>query len=127
MTEINPNNYPGANLTAVGRASGSPEYPRYDREGKYGYKELSVAVSQDYKDKDGNWVDRPAIWVAYVQHEDRWDKTPVGKGDLVRIDNARMETREYEDRDGNPKIGITAKFGSITVLESKGGDEEAPF
>ena len=126
----NENNYPGATLCLVGYAAGNPEYPAYDREGKRGFKQLSVAVNEGYK-KDGEFVQTGTTWYRIEKHEDAWAELGVGKGDKIRLDGAKQEVREYQDKNGDSKLGITLTYGDLTVLESKNGgsasDEEAPF
>lgn len=133
----NPNNYPGATNTLVGYAAGNPEYPPYDREGKRKFKQLSVPVNEGYKPKDGgDFVQTGTTWYRIEKHEDDWAKLGVGKGDKVRLENAKQEVRTYKNRDGEDQLGITLTYGELTVLESKGGgsapsrdelDDESPF
>lgn len=126
----NENNYPGATTILVGYAAGNPEYPPYDREGKRGFKQLSVAVNEGYK-KDGEFVQTGTTWYRIEKHEDAWAELGVGKGDKIRLDGAKQEVREYQDKNGDSKLGITLTYGDLTVLESKNdgsaSDEEAPF
>jgi hypothetical protein len=128
----NENNYPGATTILVGYAAGNPEYPPYDREGKRGFKQLSVAVNEGYKPKDGgDFVQTGTTWYRIEKHEDAWAELGVGKGDKIRLDGAKQEVREYQDKNGDSKLGITLTYGDLMVLESKNGgsasDEEAPF
>lgn len=132
MSEINPSNYPGATTILVGYAAGNPEYPPYDREGKRGFKQLSVAVNEGYK-KDGEFVQTGTTWYRIEKHEDAWAELGVGKGDKIRLDGAKQEVREYQDKNGESKLGITLTYGDLTVLESKNGgsasddDSDTPF
>ena len=130
----NENNYPGATLCLVGYAAGNPEYPPYDREGKRGFKQLSVAVNEGYKPKDGgDFVQTGTTWYRIEKHEDAWAELGVGKGDKIRLDGAKQEVRSYKNKDGVEQLGITLSYGDLTVLESKSGgsasddDDSAPF
>lgn len=127
---INPNNYPGATTTLVGYAAGNPEYPAYDREGRRGFKHLSVAVNEGYT-KDGEFVQTGTTWYRIEKHEDAWAELGVGKGDKIRLDGAKQEVRSYKNKEGVEQLGITLSYGDLTVLESKNGgsasDDEAPF
>lgn len=127
---INPNNYPGAATTLVGYAAGNPEYPPYDREGKRGFKQLSVAVNEGYS-KDGEFVQTGTTWYRIEKHEDAWAELGVGKGDKIRIDGAKQEVRSYKNKAGEDQLGITLTYGDLTILESKNGgsasDDDAPF
>lgn len=129
---FNENNYPGATLVLVGYAAGNPEYPAYDKEGKRGFKQLSVAVNEGYKPKDGgDFVQTGTTWYRIEKHEDAWAELGVGKGDKIRLEGAKQEVREYQDKNGDSKPGITLTYGDLTILESKNGgssdDSDAPF
>src|SRR5687767_10698689 len=119
MNDINPNNYDGANITIVGRAGGPAE--RKDFAGGGAITELSIAVGKGYK-KDGEWVDQGTDWYTLVAAPDyaaeHWP--PVGKGDKVRIDNGRFETRAFDRKDGSHDKALTIRFGDLSIIESKG-------
>lgn len=135
MTEINPNNYNGATIVLVGYAAGNPEFPPYDKEGKRPYKQVSVAVNEGYKPKDGDFVQTGTTWYRIEKHQDDWDSLGVQKGDKIRLEGAKQEVRPYTNGKGESVLGITLSYGDLTVLESKNGggsapasdDEEAPF
>lgn len=119
---VNPNNIIGANTALVGYVATEPRYPAFDKEGKRGLKEIPIAHNEGYK-KDGEWVTTGTTWYSVMVKEDFLASTPIGKGDKIRVDDAKQEVREYTNKDGETKIGITLSFGDITVLESKpGGD-----
>lgn len=122
---VNDNNYVGATLTLVGYAAGEPEYPPYDKEGKRGYKQLSVPVSEGYK-KDGEFVKTGTTWYRVEKHQDDWATLGVQKGDKVRIDNAKQEVRAYKNAKGEDALGITLSYADVTVLESSGGGSSDP-
>lgn len=127
---INPNNYPGLTATLVGYVAMEPAYPAYDKQGKHGFKEVKVAHNEGYK-KDGEFVQTGTTWYAIKVHQD--DLGNVGKGDQIRVDDAKQSTRTYTNKDGVEDIGILLEYGKITVLKSKNGDaggsydEETPF
>lgn len=118
MTNVNPNNYDGARAFVVGRAGGEPKE-------RNGFTELSVAVSQGYK-KDGEWVDIGTAWYTFSASSDYADQNwpEVGKGDKVRIDDAKLEVREYTKNDGSTGRDNRLTYGTLTVLESK---QDTPF
>lgn len=127
---VNENNYIGATLTLVGYAAGDPEYPPYDKDGKRGYKQLSVAINEGYKPKDGEFVKTGTTWYRVEKHQDDWAALGVQKGDKVRIDNAKQEVRSYKNAKGEDALGITLSYADVTVLESAGGSdsgEDTPF
>lgn len=128
MSDVNPNNYQGATVTVIGYAAGDPEYPPYDKEGKRGYKQLSVPVSEGYK-KNGEFVKTGTTWYRVEKHQDDWASLGVQKGDKVRIDNAKQEVRSYKNAKGEDALGITLSYADVTVLESSGGSDnsDTPF
>lgn len=124
---VNENNYDGANVTVVGRAGGPVTYK--DFQSGSSIAELSIAVGKGYK-KDGEWVDTGTDWYTLSAAKDyaanNWPS--VGKGDKVRVDDGRLEARSYEKRDGTEGIGLTIRFGTLTVVESKSAPSgDVPF
>ena len=86
--------------------------------------ELRLAIGHGYK-KDGEWTETSTTWLTYVASGD-W-AAPLrsfGKGDLVEITDAAVETRTFDKKDGSQGIGVTARFGSIDLLEAKGEREK---
>ena len=136
MTEaINPQNYVGANVTIVGHAGNAAQNPAYDKEGTRGILELSIGVGEGYK-KDGEWVDTGTTWYIYTASGEYADQLRnVGKGDKVRVDNARLEAREFKRKDESIGQQFGVRFGSLTIIESKGNAQpvddgfgsDAPF
>lgn len=119
MTETqNPDNYVGATTTIVGYAGGEPVTKEFSSGNSI--TELSISVGQGYK-KDGAWVDTGTTWYTLTATADyAADNWPyVGKGDKVRVDDARQETREYTNKADKVAQQITLKYGEIKVLESK--------
>lgn len=116
---INPNNITGATITVVGNAGGEVQVKEFGNGGSQA--ELSIAVGQGYK-KDGSWVDTGTTWYTLVAAADyAADKWPVvSKGDKVRLDEGRLETREFERKDGSKGQAFTIRFGTLSVVESKG-------
>ncbi len=122
----NQNNYEGATITLVGRAGANAENPPYDKEGSRGIKQIRVAVGQGYKNKDtGEWVDTGTTWFSVTGRADEIGH--VRKGDKVRLDDARLETREFDRKDGSKGQAFETRFGTLTVLESKSADSDKPF
>lgn len=122
---INPNNYVGISSTIVGYLAGDPRPPAYDKDGSKGIIELSIPINEGYK-KDGEFVQTGTTWYTYSAAGDYANTLKaLGKGDKVRIDDAKQEVREYKTKDGTDKLGIGLRYGSVTVLESKAGSSEA--
>ena len=137
MSETNPNNYQGATVTIVGYAAGEAKPPAYDKEGTKGVLQLSIPISEGFKDKNtGEWVEKSTTWYSYsAAGEYAETLKTVRKGDKVRIEDAKQEVREYTSKDGTGKLGIELRFGTLVILESKGApaadsagfSDEAPF
>lgn len=116
----NPNNYPGATTTIVGWAAGPAHPPAYDKEGTKGILELSIPVSEGYS-KDGEFVKTGTTWYSVTAAGDYANELKaINKGDKLRVDDAKQEVREYESN-GEKKMGISLRFGKITVLERAAG------
>lgn len=131
MNAINPANYVGANLTLVGYAATEARNPAYDKDGTRGVKQIPIAINEGYT-KDGEFFQTGTTWYEIEAAGDAAQElTRINKGDKLRVDNAKQEVREYTDREGNKKLGITLRYGQITVLESKGSpasdDNDSPF
>jgi single-stranded DNA-binding protein len=121
----NPNNYEGATITLIGRAGADAEFPAYDKEGTRGVSQVRVAVGQGYK-KDGAWVDTGTVWYTVTGRTE--DIGHVRKGDKVRLDDARLEAREFQRKDNTTGQAFETKFGVLEVLESKSdGGGDTPF
>lgn len=128
MSEINPQNYREADLTLVGYTATEPRKPAYDKDGTSGVLEITIPINEGYK-KDGEFIQTGTTWYTYSGAGEFAQSTlaPIAKGTKVRIDGAKQEVREYKDRDGNAKLGITLRFGKLTVLEEpSGGGSSAP-
>lgn len=137
MTEVNPRNYPGASATVVGRAAGPYQVRSFGNGGSQA--ELSIAVGKGYKDRQTqDWVDTGTDWYTLLASSDyasdNWPQ--IGKGDTVRIDNARLEARPYTSKDGEAKVDLQLRYGTIVVVKRKeegggqssgGYNEPAPF
>lgn len=125
----NPNNYIGVNSTIVGYAASDARPPAYDKEGTRGVLQVPIAINEGYK-KDGEFVQTGTTWYDVEAGGDAADTLRgIRKGDKIRVDDAKQEVRSYNDREGKEKLGITLKFGTVTVLESKSGgsSEDTPF
>ena len=115
----NENNYVGASITLVGYVSNPARPPAYDKDGSKGVLELSIPINEGYK-KDGEFVQTGTTWYTYSAAGEYADALKaLGKGDKIRIDDAKQEVREYTDKDGAKQKGISLRYGSIKVLESK--------
>lgn len=123
---INPNNYQGAANTLVGYVAGPAKPPAYDKDGSRGVLSISIPINEGYK-KDGEFIQTGTTWYEYTAAGEAANALKaLQKGDKIRIDGAKQEVREYTDKDGNKRLGITLSFGELSVLESKSGGD-APW
>lgn len=128
---INERNIPGISATIVGYAAGDAEFPKYDPQGQRGISEVRVPVNHGYKDKNtGEWKETGTTWVTVTGKTD--DIGHIRKGDKIRVDDAKFESREFARKDGSIGQAFETSYGTLTVLESKGSsspaaDDEAPF
>ena len=122
----NERNIPGATTTIVGWVAGPAKNPAYDKDGSKGVKEISIPVNEGYSG-DGGFVKTGTTWYTVSAAGTYADELlALGKGDKVRIEDAKQEVREYKDREGNAKLGITLRYGKIIILErGEGGDAPA--
>lgn len=117
---INPNNYDGVTATVVGRAAAAPENPPYDKEGTRGFQQIRVAVSQGYKDKNTNeWIDTGTLWITHTARSE--DLYGIEKGTKVRIDEARLEAREFTRKDGTTGQAFETRFGQVSIVSQPSG------
>lgn len=129
MTNINPNNYISADLTLVGYVATNPRPPAYVTDGSRRVLEVPIPINEGYKSRDtGEFIQTGTTWYQYVAAGDGVSVVEsIRKGDKVRIDGARQSVREYKTKEGESRLGIELRFGTITVLEQADPDDDAPF
>lgn len=82
--------------------------------------ELRVAVGHRKPDGNGGYEDAGTTWLTYkASGEYAAPLKAVGKGDLVEITEAVLESREYTSN-GEKRSSLEARFGTLTILERKG-------
>lgn len=126
MSDINPNNYPGATVTVVGNAVGPAETRAFPNGGSV--TEVTIAVNTGYK-KGDEFIQTGTNYYTVSATPDwassNWPATE--KGDRLRIDEARQEVREYVKKDGTTGYSIELRFGTLVNLgRSAGGGDKAP-
>lgn len=92
-------------------------------------QELRIAVNHGYKDKaTQEWKQTSTTWITYSAYGDFGTRLQdFQKGDQVEIEDAALETRTYEKKDGGEGIAITARYGTIDLISRKGeGDGFTP-
>lgn len=125
-TELNPGNFTGINGVIVGRAGGPADFPRYDKAKSGDLREVRLAVDQGYKDKTtGEWKSQGTLWVSVVDKVEAFDALNIGKGDDVRVDDARISGREFERQNGAGKDwAFEARFGTLSVTRRAPGGQD---
>lgn len=117
---INERNIPGATITLVGWAAGDAENPLYDRDGSRGIKQLRIPVREGYT-KDGEFIERGTTWYTVTGKDENIGH--VRKGDKIRLDDAKLEAREFTRKDGSQGQAFETSYGRLTILESKNGND----
>lgn len=99
----------------LGRLGADPEL-RYTQNGK-AILTLSVATSNSYKDKGGNWQER-TNWQKIIMFDKRAEKVAgqARKGSLIYIEG-EVETRSYE-QDGQKRYitETVVKYGGEAIV-----------
>lgn len=82
---------------------------------------LRIATNESYKDSSGEWVEKTE-WHSVVT----WARLAeicgeyLKKGSTVYIEGS-LQTRQWEDRDGNTKYTTEIKAQEMQMLDSRGG------
>lgn len=132
MSDINPKNYDGASVVIVGNAGGPVEVKSFENGGSQA--QLSIAVGKGYK-KDDKWVDTGTDWYTLTATADyaKQNWPDIEGGDKVRVDDARLEFKPYNKKDGSPGVEATLRYGTLVIVTSKSeraakpSEEVAPF
>lgn len=110
--------------TFIGNLGADPEARSLNNGGEV--VSLRLAVSETWKDKDGNRQERTE-WVPVVifnENIGRVAKTYCRKGSKVFVEGA-MQTRKWQDQSGNDKYTtevVLQKFrGELVLLDSREG------
>ncbi|MBE0642918.1 MAG: single-stranded DNA-binding protein [Bacteroidetes bacterium] len=103
----------------IGHLGSDPEL-RYT-EGNVPVATFNVATNESYKDQNGNLVDRTE-WHRCVA----WRKLAelfgeyLKKGSKVYLEG-KLQTRQWDDKDGNKRYTTEIVISDFTFLDSKGG------
>lgn len=84
---------------------------------------LSVATTDRWKDQSGEWQERTewhrvVAWGKLAEQCERF----LRKGRKVYVEG-RIQTREYEDRDGNKRFTTETVAQRVDFLDSRGGSD----
>ena len=108
----------------IGRLGQDPEL-RYTGNGT-AVCNLRLATDDSYTDNDGNLVERTE-WHRIVA----WSRLAeicneyLEKGSQVYVEG-RLQTRQWEDRDGNTRYTTEIVARNVQFLDSRGAQQEAP-
>jgi single-strand DNA-binding protein len=92
---------------------------------------FSIAIDESYKNKDGEKVQKTE-WVNIVTYRKLAEicGNYLAKGKLVFIEG-KLQTRTWEDKDGNKRSSTEIVANDMKMLDSKGGgqgpDNDVPF
>lgn len=87
---------------------------------------MRLATNESYKDRDGNWVDKTE-WHTVVA----WDQLAeicnehLEKGSQVYFEGS-LQTRSWEDRDGNTRYSTEVKAREMRFLDSRREGADVP-
>ena len=107
----------------VGNLGKDLEVMTYDNGVKRGT--FSIATTESYKDKEGNWVEQTE-WHNIVVW--RWlAEKDLIKGDKIYLEG-RLRSRKYDDKDGITRYVTEIQADKILKLGSSGGgaNQEVP-
>lgn len=109
----------------MGNVGRDPEFRTFSNGGKI--CTMSVASSERWKDKDGEWKDR-TTWHNVVLRSPYALKVAesIRKGNRVVI-QGKVETRSFDDKDGNKRYTtetIVNFDGTIAILHNPGAGNE---
>lgn len=112
-------------LMIIGNLGADPEL-RYTPGGK-AVTNLRVAVNNNRKGPDGNWIEE-TLWVRV----EVWDQAAERAAEQLRKGNkvyaeGSLRAREYEANDGQKRTSLEMVFARIINLERRGRDEEGGF
>jgi single-strand DNA-binding protein len=90
---------------------------------------LSIATSERWKDKEGNWTDhtewhRVVVWGKLAENCAQY----LHKGRQVYVEG-KLQTKKWQDRDGNDRYTTEVVANEIKFLGTKGeggGERPAP-
>ena len=103
----------------IGNLGRDPEM-RYTPNGQ-AVTQFTVAVNRNYKDQDGAWQEETEWFrvVVFGQQAERAAEY-LRKGGKVYVEG-RLQTRQWEDKDGQKRYTTEIKADRITLLGGGGG------
>lgn len=101
----------------IGHLGKDPEVRKLDANSTVA--KFSLATTEAYKTKDGNWVDQTewhniVMWRGLAERAER----DLKKGMLVYIEG-KIRTRSWEDKEGNKRYTTEVVVDTFSILERK--------
>lgn len=108
----------------IGNLGGDPEM-RYTPSGA-AVTTMSVAANRNYKDRDGEWQSETE-WFRVVCWNETAERSAeyLRKGDKVYVEG-RMQTRQWEDQQGNKRYTTELIANRVTSLERRDREDPGP-
>ena len=104
----------------IGHLGKDPEMQHL--EGGIALAKFSLATSESYKDKAGNWTDKTEwhniiMWRGLAETAEKYLK----KGSLVYIEG-KIQNRSWEDKEGNKRYITEIRADRMNMLDRKPAD-----
>lgn len=107
-------------VTIIGHLGKDPEIRAMQSGDSVG--SFSVATSESYKDKSGQWVDKTEWHRVSVFNQHALKAVEkLSKGSLVYVEG-KIQTREYKDKEGNTKYSteiVVSNFNGLVLPMEK--------
>ncbi len=109
-------------IMIIGNLGADPEL-RYTPGGK-AVTELRVAVNDNRKGPDGEWIEE-TLWFRVSVWEQQAERMAeqLRKGNKIYAEG-QLKAREYEARDGQKKTSLELAFARVVNLERRPRDDE---
>lgn len=107
----------------IGRIGGEPEIRSIENGTKVG--RFSLATSESWKDKDGNWQEETQWHNITVWRELADRIANLKKGALVAV-TGKLTYRKYKDKDGNERTATDIVAATVRRLEKSDATTEQP-
>lgn len=108
-------------IMLIGRVGSEPEVRNFENGNKIA--NLSLAVTENYKDKNGQYVDN-ATWfrLRFFGHAADTVEKHLHKGDSIYVEGPMVQ-RDYTNKDGQKVVSWEVKVMNFQFLTKKGVSE----
>lgn len=101
----------------IGNLGKDPETKEF--EGGKSVTNFSLATSESYKDKDGEWQDKTEWHNVSAWGGASLSAQRMSKGDTVFVEG-KIQTRSYDDKDGNKRYVTEVNANYIRAVKKSG-------